>query len=118
VFLIPVFNFFLKKIVQQKWRNKKKQLHVTAPNSAVSFTSGDRPQGLPTFYPPPACLGYGQFEQCESPLLIWLSQCVVFVCSFHPSYRQSLHSIISSTPLTALELPPRASHVDSAPDTG
>ena len=32
--------------------------------------SGDRPQGLPTVCPLPACPRYGQFEQCESLLRI------------------------------------------------
>ena len=44
--------------------------------------------------------------------------CVVAVCSFHPSNKQSLHSIISSVFLTEIELPPRSSHLDSAPKDG
>ena len=42
-----------------------------------------------------------------------LSVCVLHVWSFHPSYKQSLHSIMSSVFLTELEFPPCASHKDS-----
>ena len=82
--------------------------------------SGDRPQGLPTICPLLACPRYDQFKQCESPLLTRLatSQNVLAVCSFHPSNRQSLHSIINSVFLTAIELPPRSSHLASGPETG
>ena len=47
-----------------------------------------------------------------------LSMCVVAVCSFHPSNKQSLHSIISSVFLTDFELPPRSSHFESDPKDG
>ncbi len=49
-----------------------KLLAMVSENVMLDNSSGERPQGLPTFCPPPACLGYGQFEQCESPLLIYL----------------------------------------------
>jgi len=45
---------------------------MVSENVMLDNSSGDRPQGLPTFYPPQACLGYGQFKPCESPLLICL----------------------------------------------
>ena len=81
-------------------------------------SSGDRLRGRPTFCLLQACLEYGLFEVSTSDLSAHLSMCVLAVCSFHPSNRQSLHSIISSVLLTALELPPLSSHVDSGPDTG
>mmetsp|Transcript_55968 Transcript_55968/g.117098 ORF Transcript_55968/g.117098 Transcript_55968/m.117098 type:complete len:209 (-) Transcript_55968:242-868(-) len=46
-----------------------------------------------------------------------LATCVLDVCVFHPSYRRSLHSIISSEFHTDFELLSCSSHVDSAPKT-
>ena len=74
-----------------------KRKRAVSESVMLDNSSGDRPQGLPTFVSFPACLGYGQFEQCESSLLICLpiSQCV-FWLSAHSIPQTGSHCIPSS----------------------